>query len=583
MKKYFISAFMALTAFVSFTACDDVMETDPDNILLEDDYISKESEMYRGFLGIVTRMQEVGDQAIFLTDPRCNYLETTGNAPVALQNINNYAATDGNEYADPTGYYAVISACNNFVSEMDDFYYKVNGALSDSAKVHIPRMISCATRIKAWSYYMLGRIYGEAYWYDEDLDGITSLNDASVFTHLDMKGICDKCIEVLDGGVQACGRTVPADLTMDWTRWVNPVNGNDNYQFWAYMTPAWLPLRAELTAWRTNYENDAAAKTDWQWVQKNVLQFLSDAISANGSDYYSCSMQIILEYPYLFWAEQVSYPQQILSGIFYDYENKQYNRLVQYFCPEWPGDGYYLRPSDYSATLYNESDIRGPKQLLVNNVLGDQPCFTKYYYTRLNNQGYLRDKIFEIEPAIPLFRGHDLHFLLAEAENHLGHPEVASTLLNMGLLNTYPGGETTLPTDSLDGTPIWDENYKVWFASSGGYGDIGIVGANRAKEHELSTYEDWVAANPSATEADWRWSKDRMKEYDLALADEYLKEFTGEGKAYSYLVKMAERYNGDYRIIYDRVAGKYDASHAATVQSSLAEKYFIDWNLKVGE
>ena len=36
--------------------------------------------------------------------------------------------------------------------------------------------------------------------------------------------------------------------------------------------------------------------------------------------------------------------------------------------------------------------------------------------------------------------------------------------------------------------------------------------------------------------------EERKKLYDLALADEYLLEYTGEGKSYSYLVKMAERY-----------------------------------------
>jgi hypothetical protein len=72
-----------------------------------------------------------------------------------------------------------------------------------------------------------------------------------------------------------------------------------------------------------------------------------------------------------------------------------------------------------------------------------------------------------------------------------------------------------------------------------------------------------------------------MKQYDLALADEYLKEFTGEGKSYSYLVKMAERYGHDYTVVYDRVKGKYDASKQGQVQSSLQQKYFIDWNLEV--
>ena len=394
-----------------------------------------------------------------------------------------------------------------------------------------------------------------------------------------MKGICDYCIDLLDNGIELCGQHIPADLEMDWTYWVNPMGGNAAYKHWNLMTPRWINLRAELASWRTNYEDEAAARADWQWVRDNILAYLHNAM-VNGSHWYSCTMQIILQYPNIFWTEQVAYEPQIMGAVFYDYQNKQTNRLVQYFCPEYPADGYYLKPAEKALEIYTEADIRSPKQRLVCNTLGGQLAFSKYYYTRLNNQGYLRQNIFEIQPSIPIFRGHDLHFLLAEAENHLGHWDVAKTLLNTGFLNRFPGGRLTVPTDSLDGQAIWSEYYWAnedvnWFASSGGYGDIGIVGANRGKEYDLPVISE------DATEEEklaFAFDKDRIKAYDLALADEYLKEFTGEGKSYSYLVKMAERYDKDYKIVFDRVKAKY--ADASQVEASLQEKYFIDWTLE---
>ncbi|MBO5977178.1 MAG: hypothetical protein J6Q26_01705 [Bacteroidales bacterium] len=576
MKKLFYMPLLAV--LLGFASCQ-FFETDPDNVLNEDQYIAKESEMYRGFLGIITRMQEAGDHAIFLTDPRSNYMETTGNAPIALQNLYRYESTDGNEYADPRPYYALIVSCNDFMTKLDDFYQRVDGALSDSAKVHIPRLVSSALRHKVWGYYMLGRIYGEAYWYDTNMTELDNLDNDKVFTKLDMKGICDYCIDLLDNGVELCGQRIPANLEMDWTYWVNPMGGNAAYKHWNLMTPRWINLRAELASWRTNYEDEAAARADWQWVRDNVLRYLTESM-VNGGHWYSCTMQIILEYPNIFWTEQVAYEPQIMGAVFYDYQNKQTNRLVQYFCPEYPADGYYLKPAEKALEIYTEADIRGPKQRLVCNTLGGQLAFSKYYYTRLNNQGYLRQNIFEIQPTIPLFRGHDLHFLLAEAENHLGHWDVAKTLLNTGLLNRFPGGRLTLPADSLDGQAIWSEYYWAdesvnWFAPAGGYGDIGIVGANRGKEYDLPVISD------DATDAEklaFAYDKDRIKAYDLALADEYLKEFTGEGKSYSYLVKMAERYGKDYKIVFDRVKAKY--ADASQVEASLQEKYFIDWTLE---
>jgi hypothetical protein len=472
---------------------------------------------------------------------------------------------------------------------MGEFYTAVNGAMSDSAKVHFPRLISSTLRLKVWAYYMLGRIYGEAYWYDDNLTDLTDLNNTDVFQHLDMKGICDKAIDLLDNGIDLAGMHIPANLEMDWNYWVDPTGNTSTYTYWKYMTPPWLLLRAELASWRASYLEGDAAKSDWRWVRDNVLEFLSNAFETKGSDYYSCTMQTILNYSTIFYSEEVGYEQHLLGAIYYNYQNKQYNRLVQYFCPEYPGDGYYLRPSDYAQGKFNESDLRGPVQKLVSNTLGGETCLSKYYYTRVESQGYLRTNIFEIEPTIILFRGHDLHFLLAEAENHLGHWEVAETLLNNGILNRFPGGYVTIPNDSIDGDRVWNPRYEAWFAASGGYGDIGIAGGARGTAHDLSTLDDYIAslgANATADQLasaayDYAFSEDRMKEYDLALADEYLKEFTGEGKSYSYLVKMAERYGKDWHVIYDRVAGKYDAAKRAQVQSSLSQKYFIDWNLNV--
>lgn len=76
---------MTAVTGVCVSSCDDFFTTDPDNIINVGDYISTENEMYRGFLGIITRMQNAGDHAIFLTDPRCNFLEIAPNAPVALR------------------------------------------------------------------------------------------------------------------------------------------------------------------------------------------------------------------------------------------------------------------------------------------------------------------------------------------------------------------------------------------------------------------------------------------------------------------------------------------------------------------
>ena len=136
MKRIFRYIVLSMTAVtgVCVSSCDDFFTTDPDNIINVGDYISTENEMYRGFLGIITRMQNAGDHAIFLTDPRCNFLEIAPNAPVALQNIYNYEPTDGNEYADPTCYYEIVTACNDYFDKMAEYQREIGSSMSESQR-----------------------------------------------------------------------------------------------------------------------------------------------------------------------------------------------------------------------------------------------------------------------------------------------------------------------------------------------------------------------------------------------------------------------------------------------------------------
>ena len=145
--KNIIPAIGLLVAAVAFNSCDDYFDTDPKNIINEKDYIAEENEMYKGFLGIFNRMQEAGDHAIFLTDTRGPLLETTDNAPAELKSIYYYNETNGNSYADPTCYYAIIVACNDYFAKMADYHQNV-GVMTEIAEENYQALISSTNRIK---------------------------------------------------------------------------------------------------------------------------------------------------------------------------------------------------------------------------------------------------------------------------------------------------------------------------------------------------------------------------------------------------------------------------------------------------
>lgn len=623
LPKYMrsISMLAAGLTLTLATSCSDYFDPTPKNVMDTGEYIGEESQMYKGMLGIMNKMQQAGDQAIFLTDTRMNVLETTTKAPVALQNIYNYENTDRNEYADPGVYYSVIIACNDYIRKMED-YYNATGGMSEVAEESFPKLLSSTIRIKVWAYWMLGRIYGEAYWFDDPLNEKKPLTDTSVFTHCDMQQLTDKCLALLEDGITVAGMHISSSLTMDWYKWLDTENGNvDNFRKWQYLTPPYLLMKAELLSWRCNYESEDAAQADWLWIRDNLLEYMykihtaedpaalaniqidGRTLSIPGFESgvenmgYTYQTNIPLQsdatnaYYNIFYTEDVGTKWQVVSSIMYDYRNNQRNRLVQYFCPTFPGDGFYLKPSDYAVnTLYPQTDIRSITQRMVMDNLGGENALTKYYYaynTDSRSYKYLLDNIFEIQPSIVLFRGHDFHYLLAEAENHLGNWDQANALLNGGLTNRFSEryDETTWPASDNVTQKGWSPYYGSWFGGRGGYGDSGLAGTACGT---LYTMPQYVSDGVFTLNGQTMTEMERREYFDWCLAQEYSKEYVAEGKAYSYLCKMADRWSsmgrGDKTAAADRMAAiitpKYDAAKAAKVKASLEDKYFINWNLQ---
>jgi len=286
-SKILLSVFLASCMF----SCQDIFNTDTDNILNTEDYISKDDEMYKGFLGILTKMQQAGDHAIFLTDTRGDFLQVTGNAPLALKQIYNYEPTNGNPYADPSCYYAVIVACNDYISKMSQYREKMGSEMEEVSSMNFDKLISSTLRIKVWAYLTIGRIYGQAVWFDDALVELKDLNDTKTFTLCDMNGIVQKGLNLLDNGITIYeNKNIPANLEMEWGKWINAENPTNNYDHWNYLVPPWLLLRCDLLSWR-------GEDSDFLWIRDNILNFLftvhNDYTKTNAGWYYACNIPLM--------------------------------------------------------------------------------------------------------------------------------------------------------------------------------------------------------------------------------------------------------------------------------------------------
>lgn len=265
MKKFLNIIFLSLL-ISSLSGCKDFFVVDPDDTIDNNDYITAQNEIYTGFYGILSKMQAMADHAIYLTDTRANFLETTIDAPEELQEIYSYGAISAsNEYADPSCYYSLIISCNDYLHKMAEYKNRVGGAL-DTAEEDWKALVSSAIRIKAWTYLRLAQIYGNVVWFS---DPMTEMKDLSQFPHIQgCTAIADKCLELLDNGeTDIAGiEGINGTFKMDWAGYLDPEGTTSDYDKWAYIIPDWLLLRCETLLWTAN--------PDYEWIRTNILNYL---------------------------------------------------------------------------------------------------------------------------------------------------------------------------------------------------------------------------------------------------------------------------------------------------------------------
>ncbi len=549
MKKIFKNIVIILMVF-SFAGCEDYFETDPSDIINSDDYISAQSEMYSGYLGIISKMQVVGDQLVFMSDIRADFMEPTFNAPEELWQLYNYNYSQGNQYADPVDIYAVIIACNDYLEKMFAYREEIGDAMDNSTETNFKALISGTLRIKAWTYFQLAKNYGEAIYFDDPVTELKDVTDASIFTRLNsVDEIVDKCLDLIDNGVNGIDGT----LEMNWGDWLDPENPNDGqYHHWRYITPDWMALRCELIMTQPS--------PDYAWVKDQVLTRLSTTFLEDGY-MFRLNAGWTSNY-YRIFAEGIYYSRSAISSIIYDNVNNQSNDLITYFGKRYPAQ-YLIRPTTYAMSKYSDSDRRGRYTNFLNQD-GDT-VVGKYHSNYRWRQPYQSDA------SIPIYRAHDLHFWLAEAENHLGNWDPAGALLNGGVHGRFPAGliDTTI-TQTGNDIKQWDLRYQTFMENSSYY-NIGITGIVNGDFHELP--------DPTAEDYDMT-EEERIKAYDLALLDGMLLEYPAEGRVMGMLYRMAKRYN-DMSIIADRVVPKYPQSMQESIRAKIMDGgFFIDYDLQ---
>lgn len=564
-------------AAMLMAACSDFFDPSTDDEFNGEDGFTSNTEMYTGFLGIMTKLQAVGDKEILLTEPRGELIEPSDESTselIALYNYDHNLQT--NTYASPTGYYEVIIACNDYLKNMER--YKSTPNVDSEAWEALVASTVCT---KVWAYKTLAEIYGKAVWFDDAITEVTEIKQGGKFQMLSLSELIDRCLTLLKTGAYG----VDTDQQINWYEWLDPTHtvtlANSEYRKWNYIVPPYAGLYAELCLWKGALL-DAAGQQSASYYQEAtdvLLKKLGEQINVTsdpGSNVYWLPSAATPGHYSPIWNYAQPYPYEAVSAIIYDYTKNQTNTLLKHFSNEYPNK-YWLRPSETGVSRFldktfnpggSESDTRY------------KACFGysagKRYLAKFRPVGSsVRTNAYQDDCHIYIYRATQYHLMLAEALNHLKRFTAMNAVFQKGVKAgdtedcfiagsaEWKGFESTIDPTKSDwtGTANWGTRK---YPSMGIRGCFGLtVRPVKDNIHDLGE---------TAT----------LKFNDMALLDEAMLEFAGEGKVYPMMNRMAVRYN-DPSIVADRVCAKYtDEALAATVRSRIMDGgYWVPFSLGI--
>jgi hypothetical protein len=587
MKKYFKYLWL-LAAACSLTACDDFFNPETEDQLDGDDYMSSLTEMYTGYLGIMTKMQAVGDKSIYLTDTRGELLEPTDRSVADLISIYNYESDlTGNAYADPAKYYDLVIACNDYLSSMLEFKEEHPELVAQTE--YFEPLISSTLRVKVWTYLTIAEIYGQVLWFDDPIHQIQSLKDSARFELLDIDQTVQRCYDLMVYGYEGYDAT----QSFPWLAFMDPDNYTSNnvasseYRYWDMMTPPVEGLMAKLCLWKGAALDAAGMHENAVTLYKNasdyILTFLNTYYAKGGSP-QTYALTVYKQSGYAnYWdnSGKNPYARTAIGVITYDYTKNQTNQLLYHFSNEYPNE-YLLRPSQVGMDRWDSEEFNPG----VTTGVEKRPATDfktndgEYYIAKYRPVGSSkRTNAYEDDVCIYTFRAEDYLYMLFEALNGQGRYVVADGIMNGGVYSHSTELDSIsnyADSCSLALKTEWDGFNNNWTANlmSGStikYPYAGMRGCLQLKSRTLRTEQ----------------TEEARAYNDSLLANEYVLEFPAEGRVYPTLIRLARRHH-NLGFITDRVLPKYEESGKAQQVKAAIEStingvpgYFVPWDLQV--
>ncbi len=436
----------AVLAIGGMTSCSDFFNQESEHVVFTDeDHLNNATDSIYSVIGILNKLQAIGDRTILLGEVRGDLVDLTTDANSDLRDMALFTIGDDNRYNQPIDYYAVINNCNYFIAKADT-------ALKNNRNDYIfMKEFAAVKAIRAWTYLQLVLNYGSVPFVTEPI--MTKLEAEKDYPRYDLRAICEYFINDLMpltdrwadeypgyGNIRSlrdgASRLLffPMNIVLgDLNLWLASVTGNENtyreaaMRYYKYISQRngdnsaypvgmsyymWSP---GTTTWNTLRGTNAGLWSSETYGQNSELITLiaGDSIRAEGN--YS-------ELPNLFYSR---------------YDNDYHVSIV-------PSTAMFnLSESQVFCCLGtngSSSSIYYAPQDLTEHMAGDLRLYYGYSYGYGTNSltgerfdvSYISKQNFQ---NIHIYRRSMVYLRLAEALNGAGYPRAAFSILSTGLNN----------------------------------------------------------------------------------------------------------------------------------------------------
>ena len=434
----------AVLAIGSVTSCADFFDQESEHVVFADnDHLNQATDTVFSVIGILNKLQAIGDRTILLGEVRGDLVDITANANSDLRDMALFNIGDDNRYNQPRDYYAIINNCNYFIAKADT-------ALKNNRNDYIfMKEYAAVKSIRAWTYLQLVLNYGSVPFVTEPI--LSKLEAEQNYPKYDLQAICQYFINDLMpltdrwaeeypgyGNIRSlrdgASRLLffPINVVLgDLNLWLASATGNQStyreaaMRYYKYISQRngdnssypigmnyymWNPGQTTWNSFRSSTSGSWSSETYGQNTEL-ITVIAGDSIRSEGN--YS-------ELRNLFYSrEENNYRVSIVPSVYmFNLSDSQAN-----CCLGTNGTSFTYAPNN--LTEHRSGDLR----LYQNYDEGER---TDRLTGERFDVSYIEKQSFQ---NIHIYRRAQVYLRLAEALNGAGFPRAAFSILSTGLNN----------------------------------------------------------------------------------------------------------------------------------------------------